>query len=111
MRGGRYREGEEGGGMMGGQSQARDACSRHGTGVDYNWEVLCLLQMLRKNDSLVYQYPGYMFGRGYLPESEVIADYKGLEDLLKDTRVSGGKEGGNAAAAAAAAAGGEESST
>jgi len=38
-------------------------------GVDYNWE-----------------YPGYAFGRGYLAEEEVIADYKGLSRLIKETK-------------------------
>ena len=34
-------------------------------GVDLNWE-----------------YPGYQFGRGYLPEEEVIKDYRGLHKLI-----------------------------
>ena len=38
-------------------------------GVDYNWE-----------------YPGYRFGQGYLPEAEIKADYTGLGLLLKETR-------------------------
>jgi len=38
-------------------------------GVDYNWE-----------------YPGYQFGRGYLAEAEVVADYKGLSMLVKETK-------------------------
>ena len=38
-------------------------------GVDYNWE-----------------YPGYQFGQGYLPEAEIKADYTGLGLLLKETR-------------------------
>ncbi|CAD7962413.1 unnamed protein product [Amoebophrya sp. A25] len=38
-------------------------------GVDYNWE-----------------YPGYDFRRGYLPDAEVRKDYEGLGRLLKDTR-------------------------
>lgn len=37
-------------------------------GVDYNWE-----------------YPGYRFGQGYLADTEVEADYKGLTLLIKDT--------------------------
>ena len=36
-------------------------------GVDYNWE-----------------YPGYAFGRGYLSEAEVRADYEGLHRLLEE---------------------------
>jgi len=39
-------------------------------GVDYNWE-----------------YPGYQFGRGYLPEPEVAADYSGLLKLFRETRL------------------------
>mmetsp|Transcript_68151 Transcript_68151/g.134550 ORF Transcript_68151/g.134550 Transcript_68151/m.134550 type:complete len:380 (+) Transcript_68151:51-1190(+) len=38
-------------------------------GVDYNWE-----------------YPGYQFGRGYLAEEEVQADYKGLAQLVRGTK-------------------------
>ena len=38
-------------------------------GIDYNWE-----------------YPGYDFRRGYLPDQEVNADYNGLMQLLKETR-------------------------
>jgi len=38
-------------------------------GVDYNWE-----------------YPGYSMGRGYMPEEEVLRDYEGLANLLKDTK-------------------------
>lgn len=38
-------------------------------GVDYNWE-----------------YPGYDFRRGYLPDDEVDADYDGLMHLLRETR-------------------------
>ena len=34
-------------------------------GVDLNWE-----------------YPGYQFGRGYLPEDEVSKDYRGLHKLI-----------------------------
>jgi len=38
-------------------------------GVDYNWE-----------------YPGYQFGRGYLSDDEVQADYKGLARLVRGTK-------------------------
>ena len=38
-------------------------------GVDYNWE-----------------YPGYSFSQGYLPEADVQADYAGLAALVKETR-------------------------
>lgn len=38
-------------------------------GVDYNWE-----------------YPGYSFQSGYLPEKEVDADYKGLTALVRETQ-------------------------
>lgn len=38
-------------------------------GVDYNWE-----------------YPGYRFGSGYMPEAEVDADYQGLAALINDTQ-------------------------
>ena len=38
-------------------------------GVDYNWE-----------------YPGYQFGRGYMPDDEVDKDYAGLLALVKETR-------------------------
>eukprot|EP00300_Choanocystis_sp_HF-7_P036998 c52977_g1_i1.p1 GENE.c52977_g1_i1~~c52977_g1_i1.p1 ORF type:complete len:365 (-),score=51.93 c52977_g1_i1:185-1279(-) len=38
-------------------------------GVDYNWE-----------------YPGYRFDRGYLPEDQIKADYDGLLALAKETR-------------------------
>lgn len=38
-------------------------------GVDYNWE-----------------YPGYQFGRGYLPEDEVRKDYAGLSYLIRETK-------------------------
>jgi len=40
-------------------------------GVDYNWE-----------------YPGYSFRSGYLPDKEVEADYKGLTALLRDTKLA-----------------------
>lgn len=40
-------------------------------GVDYNWE-----------------YPGYSFRGGYLPEKEIAADYKGLAKLIKETKAS-----------------------
>eukprot|EP00008_Paramoeba_atlantica_P003966 CAMPEP_0201492214 /NCGR_PEP_ID=MMETSP0151_2-20130828/32218_1 /ASSEMBLY_ACC=CAM_ASM_000257 /TAXON_ID=200890 /ORGANISM="Paramoeba atlantica, Strain 621/1 / CCAP 1560/9" /LENGTH=320 /DNA_ID=CAMNT_0047878899 /DNA_START=8 /DNA_END=970 /DNA_ORIENTATION=- len=39
-------------------------------GVDYNWE-----------------YPGFRFGQGYLPEKDVQTDYKGLARLVQDTRM------------------------
>eukprot|EP00933_Yihiella_yeosuensis_P077530 TRINITY_DN88067_c0_g1_i1.p1 TRINITY_DN88067_c0_g1~~TRINITY_DN88067_c0_g1_i1.p1 ORF type:complete len:315 (-),score=52.36 TRINITY_DN88067_c0_g1_i1:130-939(-) len=45
-------------------------------GVDYNWE-----------------YPGYQFGRGYLPDSEVNADYVGLAKLVRNTRQMYAKRG------------------
>lgn len=38
-------------------------------GVDYNWE-----------------YPGYEFGQGYLPEAEIDKDYKGLSNLIRETK-------------------------
>eukprot|EP00927_Polykrikos_kofoidii_P082278 TRINITY_DN8139_c0_g1_i1.p1 TRINITY_DN8139_c0_g1~~TRINITY_DN8139_c0_g1_i1.p1 ORF type:complete len:388 (+),score=37.46 TRINITY_DN8139_c0_g1_i1:152-1315(+) len=38
-------------------------------GVDYNWE-----------------YPGYSFRGGYLPEKEIELDYKGLSLLVKETQ-------------------------
>ena len=38
-------------------------------GVDYNWE-----------------YPGYQMGRGYLSPEKVEKEYRGLLDLLKETR-------------------------
>lgn len=38
-------------------------------GVDYNWE-----------------YPGYQFGKGYLSEAEVKADYTGLARLVRATK-------------------------
>ena len=44
-------------------------------GVDYNWE-----------------YPGYQFGKGYLPDEEVNQDYNGLLNLLKETRELLGKD-------------------
>ena len=47
-------------------------CEQHGLdGVDYNWE-----------------YPGYAFGRGYLSEAEVRADYEGLHRLLEETHAA-----------------------
>ncbi|CAJ1353143.1 unnamed protein product [Effrenium voratum] len=45
-------------------------------GVDYNWE-----------------YPGYRFGQGYLPEAEVQADYQGLSKLMFETREMFAKKG------------------
>ena len=46
--------------------------AEHGLdGVDYNWE-----------------YPGYDFRRGYLPEAEVEADYDGLAALCAETRAA-----------------------
>ena len=38
-------------------------------GVDYNWE-----------------YPGYMMGRGYLEEKEILRDYEGLAALVLETK-------------------------
>ena len=38
-------------------------------GVDYNWE-----------------YPGYRMGKGYMEEKEILKDYEGLANLVKDTR-------------------------
>jgi len=38
-------------------------------GVDYNWE-----------------YPGYRMGKGYLEEKEILKDYEGLANLVKETR-------------------------
>lgn len=47
-----------------------DLCEIYGlSGVDYNWE-----------------YPGYAFGRGYKEKELVDADYRGLKDLVLDTR-------------------------
>lgn len=40
-------------------------------GVDYNWE-----------------YPGYQLGRGYMPDSDVEADYKGLALLVRETNAA-----------------------
>jgi GH18 family chitinase len=45
-------------------------------GVDYNWE-----------------YPGYHFGKGYLPQEEIEADYKGLGDLMKETKAAFARRG------------------
>lgn len=45
-------------------------------GVDYNWE-----------------YPGYTFRGGYMPEKEIAADYKGLSSLIRETRDLFGKRG------------------
>jgi len=38
-------------------------------GVDYNWE-----------------YPGYRMGKGYMDEKEILKDYEGLANLVKETR-------------------------
>jgi len=38
-------------------------------GVDYNWE-----------------YPGYRMGKGYMEEKEILKDYEGLANLVKETR-------------------------
>lgn len=38
-------------------------------GVDYNWE-----------------YPGYSFGSGYMPDEQVEKDYSGLRRLVKETK-------------------------
>ena len=47
-------------------------CEENGLdGVDYNWE-----------------YPGYDFRRGYLPEEEIRRDYEGLIKLLRETRAA-----------------------
>ena len=47
-------------------------CLEHGfAGVDYNWE-----------------YPGFVFGRGYMPEEKIEEDYAGLAALLADTRMA-----------------------
>jgi len=38
-------------------------------GVDYNWE-----------------YPGYRMGKGYMEEKEILKDYEGLANLVRETR-------------------------
>lgn len=45
-------------------------------GVDYNWE-----------------YPGYHFGKGYLSQEEIEADYQGLGELMKETKAAFAKRG------------------
>ena len=40
-------------------------------GIDINWE-----------------YPGFRFGQGYLSNDEIVADYAGLEHLMRDLRQS-----------------------
>jgi len=45
-------------------------------GVDYNWE-----------------YPGYHFGKGYLSQEEIEADYRGLGELMKETKAAFAKRG------------------
>ena len=53
-------------------SQLRELLAAHDLdGVDYNWE-----------------YPGYDFRRGYLPDDQVDADYGGLMHLLRETRAA-----------------------
>ncbi len=44
-------------------------------GVDFNWE-----------------YPGYRFGTGYLPDAEVEKDYNGLLLVLNETRAALGPD-------------------
>jgi len=44
-------------------------------GVDYNWE-----------------YPGYIMGKGYMPEDGIRREYEGFGKLLKETREVLGKE-------------------
>lgn len=44
-------------------------------GVDFNWE-----------------YPGYRFGTGYLPDAEVEKDYRGLMLILEETRAALGSD-------------------
>lgn len=51
-------------------------------GVDYNWE-----------------YPGYSFRGGYMPEKEIAADYKGLSLLIKETKELFASKGSLAGAA------------
>ena len=35
---------------------------------------------------MLQEYPGYDFRGGYLPQHDIDADYKGLAELVRDTR-------------------------